>query len=128
MCKQLKQEPLPEFIRREKENTCIHLQHVDRLFPDTAVPQDTDDFTDDVAVDQLSDYPLLVAVYVEDEGYGIVHLETSNVSKPKLVCASCKTNVHFCKHVKSYKNLSKTQNIDLDSELEHQRHLPSEKL
>ena len=62
-------------------------------------------------------------MYVEDEGYGIVHLETSTSSKPKLVCASCKTNVHFCEHVRSYKNWSKSQNIDIDSELEYQRDL-----
>ena len=45
--------------------------------------------------DQLSASPLLVAVYVDSKGYGIVQLENSTVSKPKLICVTCKTNVHF---------------------------------
>ena len=107
MCKELKHEPLSRFIRREKEDVCIHVQSVDRLFIERTIAEQTDNFNEDYTVDQLSASPLLVAVFVEDEGYGIVQLESSSTSKPKLVCASCKTNVHFCEHVKAYKNWSK---------------------
>ena len=92
------------------------------------MPEETDNSADDVTVDQLSASPLLVAVYVEDEGYGILHLENSTASKPKFVCASCETNIHFCEHVKSYKSWSKARNIDIDSELEYQRDISADEL
>lgn len=129
MCKDLKHEPLSEFIKREKENVCIHLQNVDRLFLDSresTVPEETENADDGIIVDQLSASPLLVAVYVEDEGYGIVHLENRTALKSKLACASCTTNIHFCEHVRSYKSWSKAHNIELDSELEYQRDASSD--
>ena len=128
MCKELKHEPLSRFIRREKEDVCIHVQSVDRLFIERTIAGQTDNFNEDYTVDQLSASPLLVAVFVEDEGYGIVQLESSSTSKPKLVCASCKTNVHFCEHVKAYKNWSKTQNIEMDFEMEYHCDMSSDEL
>ena len=84
MCKELKHEPLSRFIRREKEGVCIHVQSVDRLFIERNIAEQTDNFNEDYTVDQLSASPLLVAVFFEEEGYGIVQLESSSTSNPSL--------------------------------------------
>lgn len=90
----------PSFQHDEESQYCIHAAAANAIgLGDTLI--DLDNIVEDITVDQLSLNPLIVGIH-DGESYGILSREDRS-SVQRIRCRTCRSNVHACSHVRTYK-------------------------
>ena len=109
------------FVEREKEKCCVHVQVANVILPQLCGDSgsvsyeinDADgDDDDDTVIDQLSLDPLVVAVF-DGISYGVLSKEERSQTG-RLRCRTCKTNVHLCGHIRTYRGWCDSNEIDIE--------------